>query len=330
MFGHTSLADLRSRTEYEAWLLEAVYDIANQRIAVENVDQIIFPASGARPTVTAYGAASVRMGDWRPGFLRAGAPLVFVTVFKLLDMLVEWVLAENDHKATHRFEQKVGLLGGRIEFPALIDDRPWLKERLKALYEKLEPLRGTIIHARHFKSTDGGIEVQSSKSGSLGPLIAITANDLRTLALLLVSLLRYLEGAWAMDAFHEKRIRRSLDELAHLHSLELLGQLIPTFYCVRVYVPEGESISCDLDKIRREIAALRPNEDVVFDLQIVTITSDGSRATAYLIPWEQLRASGALLERPTQELAPFKTDVPTQLDLASLARDLATRGAPAP
>jgi hypothetical protein len=133
-----------------------------------------------------------------------------------------------------------------------------------------------------------------------------------------------------MDAFHEKRIRRSLDELAHLHSLELLGQLIPTFYCVRVYVPEGESISCDLDKIRREIAALRPNEDVVFDLQIVTITSDGSRATAYLIPWEQLRASGALLERPTQELAPFKTDVPTQLDLASLARDLATRGAPAP
>jgi len=26
--------DLRARTEYEAWLLEAVYDITDQRIAV--------------------------------------------------------------------------------------------------------------------------------------------------------------------------------------------------------------------------------------------------------------------------------------------------------
>src|SRR3989442_3521393 len=241
LYGSTALGDLRVRTEYEAWLLEAVYEIANQRLAVEDVDELVYPANGGPPTQTMYDVASIKVGDWRPGFLEAGAPLVFVTAFKLLDMLVEWVLAENGKPATYKFVQKIAVLKGPVKFPPLMDTRPWLRDRLVALYDKLEPLRGTIIHAPHFKAAGGALRVSSSKGGAIGPLVTIVMTDLRNLALVLVSLLRYLEGTWTMDLLREKRLRRALDELAHLHALPSLGQLPRVSQCPRLRDGRGSN-----------------------------------------------------------------------------------------
>ena len=103
----SSLSDLSQRTEYEAWLLEGVYEIVNQRLAVERLDALIYPPNGGAPTCTVHGVGNCRIGDWRPGFLEAGAPLVFVTTFKLLDMLLGWVLTQNGGTSTHKFEQKI-------------------------------------------------------------------------------------------------------------------------------------------------------------------------------------------------------------------------------
>jgi hypothetical protein len=330
MFGPTSLQDLKSRTEYEAWLLEAVYDITDQRIAVENVDELIFEPSGTPPTQTIYVAGAINLGDWRPGFLRAGAPLVFATAFKLLDMLLEWVLAENGYPSTSRFVEKIAALKAGVQFPALVDARPWLRERLIALYVELEPLRGTLIHERHFKSTDGGVEVSSSKRGVLGPVVVIGPDDLQKLALVLVSLLRYLEGTWTMDEFREKRIRHALDRLTHLHACSSLGQLPPGFLNVRVYVPEDDSVMCDLARIRREVAAKRPNQDVMFDLRVVAVAQDGSGAAAYLIPWSRLQAPAPILTKLVADLSSFVVTPPDGLDLMQLSADLARRGALAP
>lgn len=321
-FGPTELADLGARTDYEAWLLEAVYEITNRRIAVEDVDELIYPPSGRPPTQTIYGVGNITIGDWRPGFLEAGAPLVLVTAFKLLDMLLEWVLIANGHGSTHKFVQKIKLLKGSVQFPTLIGSRPWLRERLVALYEKLEPLRGTIIHERHFKSSGGSLQVSASKGGAVGVPFSFSPADLRNLALVLVSLLRYLEDKWTMDEFREKRVHRALDELAHLHGLPSLGQLPPGFLNVRVYVLEGDQIQCDLDRIRRDVAAKRPNEDVMFDLRIVSVNSDGARATAYLVPWNQLQSPSAQLKKPVVDLARFEVPPPSDIDLEALAREL--------
>jgi hypothetical protein len=113
-FGPTELADLGARTDYEAWLLEAVYEITNQRIAVENVDELIYPPSGHSPIQRGYAVGNFTIGDWRPHFLEAGAPLVLVTAFKLLDMLLEWVLVANGHGSTHKFVRKITFLKGSV------------------------------------------------------------------------------------------------------------------------------------------------------------------------------------------------------------------------
>lgn len=318
----SAITDLTDRTEYEVWLLEAVYDIANQRLAVEGIDELIYPPDGSPPTQTISGVGAINVGDWRPKFLEVGTPLVLVTTFKLLDMLIEWVLVQNGHASTFRFQQKIQALGGPVEFPPLIETRPYLRDRLIALYHELESLRGTIIHDRHFQATGGNLHVSSSRGGVIGPPVSFSADDLRNFAVVLVSLLRYLQGTWAMDLFHEKRIRRALDELVHVHRLPSLGQLPPGFLTVRVYVPDEDPIEFDLDKIRRDVTWKRPGQDVIFDVRVVAVARDGTSASAYLVGWDKLQNAGPRYRVTRAEVANATVPVPPGVAAATVAREL--------
>jgi len=60
--------------------------------------------------------------------------------------------------------------------------------------------------------------------------------------LVVVFLLRYIEGTWSMDLFREERIRRALDEVSHLHGQPLLGQLPPGFLTARIYLHAEDPI----------------------------------------------------------------------------------------
>ena len=321
-FGAAALQDLEDRTEYEAWLLEAVYRIADQPIRFGEFDELIYPPDGSPPAQVLRASGAINIGDWRPGFLKAGAPLVLVANFKLLDMLLEWILVQNGHSSTFRFEQKIQALKGPITFPLLIARRPWLSERLIALYEHLEPLRGTIIHDRHFTSTSGTLEVSRSKGGSVGPTVAFGQDDLRKLAALLVSLLRYLEGGWAFDEFKEKVLRRLLDELVVFHGSALLGQHVPAYLSVRVYARQDHPLRLDLDRIRADIAVKRPSQDVMFQVRVVAIDAANSSAWAYLLPWDSVRGQAGVMEFRPNELASHPGTVPDGLDLAALGANL--------
>ena len=306
----STLSDLADRTKYEAWLLEAVYDIANQPLAVSPGDGLIYPPDGSTPNLHIYASACTIIGDWRPKFLEVGTPLVLVTSFKLLDMMLEWVLVQNGTASTFHFAQKIAALAGPVVFPPLIESRPWLRERLIALYKELVPLRGTIIHDRHFQATGGTLEVSSSRGGTIGPVVTFSPDDLRNFAVVLVSLLRYLEGTWTMDLFQEKRIRRALDELVHLHRLPSLGQLPPGFLTVRVYVPDEDPIEIDVERIRSDIATYRLGQDILFEVRVIAVARDGQSASAFLVGWDQLQIAGPRLQKARGDLANSTVPVP--------------------
>jgi hypothetical protein len=318
----SALTELRVLTEYEAWFLEAVYEIVDQRLAVEGVDELIYPPNGGPPTQTIYGVANIIIGDWRPAFLKAGMPLVFLTAFKLLDMLIEWILVQKGRESTHRFEEKIRELKGPVLFPELIATRPWLQERLIALYEHLEPLRGTIIHTRHFKTTEGMLQVSSSKRRKIGPKVVVSEGDLRNLALALISVLRYVEGTWTMDIFREKRLRRALDELAHLHESSIMGQLPAGFLNVRLYVSDIDPIEFDIDRIKRDIAEKRKGQDVIFDIRIIIVANEYAQAKAFLVPWDQLLDSGSHFRKNRAELATYAVPSPEDIDSAAVAYEM--------
>lgn len=268
-YDQQSVRELAEATQYESWLIEAAFSIAEDSLFPERPDQMIYPARGGMAPLAIFGRANFVIGDWRPEFLRVGAPLIFVTTFKLLDMLVEWVLSQNGRKSNYRFVQKIAALKASPTFPPFIAYRGWLQERLIALYERLDPLRGTIIHARHFKTSDGALDVSSSRGNNIGPTISLTHQEIRSLAVFIVSVLRYVEESLRLDIYREKLLRRASDELAHLHGLPSLNQPPPHSLTVRVYFIRKDSVTIDVARIRHDVSTHLPGHDVMFDLRLI-------------------------------------------------------------
>lgn len=252
------------------------------------------------------------MGDWRPAFLNAGAPLIFVSTFKLLDMLIEWVLEENGAPSTFRFQQKLQHLNSSPIFPQAIESRPWLKVRLTSLYRTLEPLRGTIIHDKHFTMTDSMIRVSSSKNGIIGSVVDISAAQLKKLATTIVSVLRYADGTWHLDTFREKILRHELDELVMLHGQPHLGQKRPFHTCVRVYLMGSDPLSVDPTTIRGDLASRYVNEDCSFDLRVLMVKG-GEVVEAYLFPWAVVAVDNSDW-RQGIDAQHYRTAIPDDID----------------
>ena len=321
VYDSIAMNDLQARTQYEAWLLEAVYDVARVPVIANLPDQLVYPASGAPPVYTTF--VAVKMGgNWRHHFLEAGAPLVFVTSFKLLDMLLEWVLERNGASSTFRLSEKIKSLKKGVTFPPFFDSKPWISDRLVGIYEYLEPLRGTIIHSRHFHTSDGTLCVAKSKSGVVSPEVVINADALRNIAVVAVSSLRYVDGSWVMNAYTEKHLRHTLDQLSHLHGLPSLGQKQLLFLTVRVCLTLSDAVTVDLQRIRDDIARILPGHDVVFDLRIVAVAENGEKAVGYLFPWEELQDKEGQLCKLTADILCFERPLPEDVDIASISQHL--------
>lgn len=310
-FDANALIKLSERTEYETWLLEAVYVLIEQELFPSWPDGVVYPVDKSKAQFFVHARGNIVVGDWRPGFLNAGAPLVFVSTFKLLDMLIEWILEENGVSSTFRFQQKVQHLKASPIFPAVIESRSWLKERLAGLYSTLEPLRGTIIHDKHFTSTDGAIRISSSKKGIIGSPVDISAAHLRKLALTIVSVLRYVDGTWHLDELRERTLRHNLDELVALHGLPSLGQKPPFHTRVRVYLTGSDPLFVDLMSIRSDLAARYVNQDCSFDLRILMVR-DGGVFDAFLFPWSLFADPNADWRR-TINAQQYRTAVPDDI-----------------
>ncbi len=316
-YDQSALRILEERTEYETWLLEAVYAIAEQDLFREWPDGMVYPLDQKESVCYAFACGNIIIGDWRPGFLSAGAPLIFVSSFKLLDMLIDWVIERNGGRATFRFQQKIDRLSQPIVFPPFVECRPWLKERLVGLYRTLEPLRGTIIHDRHFASTDGSIKVSSSKHGVVGVPVQISAHHLRKLVLTMVTTFNYILGTWVFDEYREKTLRCDLDEIAPLHGLQLFGQQQPFFTRVRVYQTSNDPLRVNPSLVKADLSSRYLDQDCMFDLRIL-IVREGAVSEAYLLPWNIFAERGANW-REGIDPADYKSEIPQDINQEHLA-----------
>lgn len=230
-------------------------------------------------------------------------------------MLFEWVLKGNNQPADFRFwEKKKQLASPDLLYPPILQARLWLATALTALYKCSEPLRGTIIHSRHFESSNGGLRIESSKSEVVGEYVELSADDLRTYAQLSVSVLKYLHGDWHLDAHREKCLRWQLDALQKLHKLEPLGQAEPRHLRVRWNTRDPNIQIVDVPRIQRDILERNPGKDVTFDLRIVINGEEPNPALAYLIPYEILPRLDSL---PEAQWANYSSPIPDEAEVAA-------------
>lgn len=312
-FDQAFLHKLAELTEYERWFLEAVYDLAGKPLFPTWPDSVVYFPNESKPIITNYMSGNIILGNWRSGFLAAGSPLVFVTTFKLFDMFIDLVLETNRIGRTFRFEQKISQLKNGVQFPTFIESHSWLKDRIVGLYETLEPLRGTIIHDKHFSTSDGNLKVASSKRGVVGPEQTIDSNQLRDLTVLIISIIHYEDGSWVIDPYKEKILRRTLDTLHEFHGQPLLDQLHPIFLTVRQYCKHSENIKIDLKRIRNDLRQRFSNEDVVFDLRIIIASDDLKSLTPILLPWAEIENQGDELLIGPSQISKYYSTMPADI-----------------
>ena len=223
-------------------------------------------------------------------------------------MFFEWILKTNDRLDGFQFSRKIKQLElPGLAYPSVLQTRPWLVAALTALYKCSEPLRGTIIHARHFDSSNRGLRIASSKKGVVGESIELSAEDLRTYAQLSVSVLKYLHGDWHLDAHREKCLRWQIDALQKLHKLDPLGQVQPRHMRVRWDTRDPNIRIVDVPRIQRDILERNPGQDVTFDLRVVIASEGRSSPRAYLIPYEVLPRLDSL---PEAQWADYSSPIP--------------------
>jgi len=315
VFDPAFLTELEESTKYEMWFLEAVYDLAGKPLFLKLPDSLIYTPSENKPTLQASMSGNIVIGDWRPGLLKAGAPLVFVSAFKLLDMLMERVLLKNGFPPNKlfKFQQKILRVKAGIQFPNFIESRAWLKDRLIGFYETLEPLRGTIIHAKQFSATNGNLKVSSSRGGVVWPEVTITGDDLRALAIQFISVIRYVDGSWTIDELREKTLRRKMDVLHQYHGLSTLGQLEPYHLTTRIYREVASEYRIDIKDIRTYLAGKYPNQDTFFDLRIILAEKETQTIASCLVPWSTIERSGDLFECSHSDMIAFSSSIPDDI-----------------
>ncbi|MDP1992171.1 MAG: hypothetical protein Q8K00_14255 [Syntrophales bacterium] len=69
-----------------------------------------------------------------------------------------------------------------------------------------------------------------------------------------------------------------------------------------------------------------PNQDVVFDLRVVTVNTDGSKATGYLFPWDEINGVRAQLVRAVVDIAHRQSPLPEDIDTAHVSQELNMAG----
>ena len=315
-YDQNTLQQLAERTQYERWLLEAVYTITEQKINLADSDLLTYfcwNADFSQSVQVVIGKAS--LGDWRPGFLNAGAPLVFVSAFKLLDMLMEWVIEANGHKVDFKFSKKLDQLKKNPRFPPSIESRIWLKQRLLGLYKTLEPYRGTVIHHNQFVSTNGHLEVTTTKKQLPPTTLCISPEQLRALAQVVVGTICFIDGTWTLAHYQEKMLRFQLDKLLPLHCNPALLQCRPCHVSVRYYQLKDKN-SVDLARIQQDLARRFPKQDISFDLTLVWVFEQQATA-AFLFSWDVIHAMAGVWDQCI-DLQNYSTEIPTGIDLKHL------------
>lgn len=152
------------------------------------------------------------VNDPRQWSLSFGRPLVFVCVYKLLDMWVEWVLETNGKKVPNQFAQKKSAIQEPgVQIPPAIFCRPELQSALLGLYMHLDAARSAIIHRATFDNRGPDLLIEyEQKSGEMLKF-AISDRTLLQFAELIACAVMLSQGH-DVDEVGERRIEFLIDQ----------------------------------------------------------------------------------------------------------------------
>jgi len=141
--------DLTNKLGYENWVIKESLLAIEQNNGTISDRTIRFKTDGvaSHSFVLKDSFSSFKSLD----IIEKLSPLLFVTTYKILDMVFEWILDENTDRVPWRFSEKINLYNeikqnSDFHVPEIIQDEQELLDIMFSLYENLAIYRNKIIH----------------------------------------------------------------------------------------------------------------------------------------------------------------------------------------
>jgi hypothetical protein len=276
---------LLDKVDYEVWLLDFLAKRQDMFEGGKDISLIEITSNkpGAKVNVSMtdnIGASTAQ------SIIDAMAPLTFTASYKMLDMIFEWILEENQRagnisKVPRRFSDKLKLCSNisKLKFPPLFMNQRHLHVYSEALFSQLLPYRNAIVHDNSFSVSGDSLTLSNSMNG-----ISLTLSRVQIgcLVRFVVALVRALAGVIVIDSYMDNLLRYHLDVLATAHGLATFNQQMPLLVHVELTVPkQGDSFLANLKHARDTVSSIHPGRDVVFNLTVLGVEGENLIAKWY-------------------------------------------------
>jgi hypothetical protein len=315
IFTEKSGERLFEKTGYEKWL--SLY-LQNKRFQYKRGSKIYEIKNGVHVFVNqkeVIGEGSVNE------VIDSLAPLVFISSFKLLDMICEWILEIYEdngmiklQSTKLKFDEKSRLikkLDTAFLPKTLMAHNFWY--RLTSLYDNLLPFRHAIIHNPPNSSYDipnGILQITNEDKG----ILKLTVDRLYALSHVLMCFVALLEtNAATIDVKAERAIKSAFDLLDDIHRKGVYGVKPPSGELIiirleAIETPNKDTLwQVDLPGIWREFRTMSPDSED-FTLLILGMKK-GRSALSWVIPSECLPESMITLTEYDHTWSQFMTRV---------------------
>ncbi|PRS29065.1 hypothetical protein C6W19_22900 [Bacillus sp. RJGP41] len=213
------------------------------------------------------------------------SPLLFVTCYKALDMIFEWILEEQVSDVPFQFAKKIKLYERSSNLPqfkypeSLIDEQP-LIQVFFTLYKKLAIYRNKIIHGNWGTNVGGNLYFSFEDRGKQFELY-VSFKDMLYLSEA-VSLMTDELIAQSVDSEPVyMTIKFLVDKLEHLHEGTPFNISKPRYYKVEYEL--GENAFIDIEEIRNYLIGQSFGMPISFNLLIL------SKTNKWMLPWNVIR-----------------------------------------
>lgn len=287
--------DLLECTRFELVFLQELYRLAAWETSpIDMPDLVMWYDDEKQPFFEVHCRGCAYLSDWRPGFMEVGKPLIFVTAFKLMDLLVCWVIEQEiGVAAPQKTEVKYKLLSEipRESLLAVFSDNYWLFERLLSMYPVLVRVRNTLAHRSDFEVGPGGMRVKAGRAED-SAWVDIGDQELRDVSAFLLNVIWGIVGVVETNDRWRRLVKILCDRLSRFHKLKLFGQKELVLGVFRVDSSLLEDVVFDLDVVkmhmdRRGFSSDKPVvADTIFDLE-VNVT--GPNPQRFVVPWDCLQ-----------------------------------------
>lgn len=235
--------ELKDKLGYEKWVLkESILAIEKYKGVLSN-RTIRFEING---TINHHLMIKNELGaSKRVEILEKLSPLLFVTSFKTLDMIFEWILKENG-STSWQFAKKIQnyeILSQESGFllPTSINLEKPLLETFFKLYKNLAVYRNQIIHGSWGTNNDGNLLFSFRKNG-LEYSKQITFTNVLNLAESISLFADEIIVPTENKSFVFSTIKFLLDKLEYIHEGSLFNTPAPSHFKVEYEISDSTEI----------------------------------------------------------------------------------------